>query len=83
MINTRKIKGRMAELGLTQQDIAKKLGIAKPTVSQKINNVRPMGLSEAEKMSVLLKIDINQFPVYFFYNPSCTMQQNTNEREVG
>lgn len=75
MINTLKIKGRIVELGLTQRDLAKKLGIAEPTISQKINNVRPMGLCEAEKIAVLLKIDINRFPEYFFYNPSCVTQQ--------
>ena len=38
MINTFKIKGRMAEMGITQKDIASSLHVAPPTVSQKINN---------------------------------------------
>lgn len=75
MINTNKIKGRIAELGLTQKDISKALNIALPTANQKINNVRPMGLPEAEKLSILLKIPIYEFPIYFFYNESCTEQQ--------
>lgn len=69
MINTLKIKARMVELGLTQKSIAAKIGIAAPTVSQKINNVRPMMLDEVEKFSEILKIRDDQFREYFFYNP--------------
>ena len=39
MINTRKIKSRMCELGLTQKDVANALHIAQPTANQKINNI--------------------------------------------
>lgn len=68
MINTLKIKARMVELGLTQKSIAAEIGIAAPTVSQKINNVRPMMLDEVEKFSEILKIRDDQFREYFFYN---------------
>ena len=44
LINTSKIKGRLAEKGLTQKDVAAALGIAQPTANQKINNTRPMDL---------------------------------------
>ena len=74
MINTNKIKGRMAELQLTQKDIARSLGIAQPTANQKINNIRPMDLNEAEKLSNLLKISPEDFGTYFFYNESCIVQ---------
>lgn len=66
MVNTNKIKGRLAELGLTQKDVAKVLNIAQPTVNQKINNIRPMNLSEAEQLSNLLKLTPQEFQVYFF-----------------
>lgn len=66
MINTRKIKGRMAERGLTQKDVAKALQIAQPTANQKINNVRSMDLDEAEKLAELLEISAVEFPTYFF-----------------
>lgn len=69
MINTLKIKARMVELGLTQKSIAAEIGIAAPTVSQKINNVRPMMLDEVERFSEILKISDDQFREYFFYNP--------------
>ena len=49
MVNTQKIKKRMKELGLSQKDVANTLNIAQATANQKINNVRPIGLDEAEK----------------------------------
>lgn len=66
MVNTLKIKARMVEFGLTQKDIARELGIAIPTVSQKINNIRPMHLKEADLLADLLKINTLQFGEYFF-----------------
>lgn len=74
LINTNKIKGRMAELQITQKDIANSLGLAQPTVNQKINNIRPMDLNEAEKLSNLLHIDSEDFAIYFFYRESCAVQ---------
>jgi predicted transcriptional regulator len=66
MINTRKIKGRMQELGVLQADVAKTLGLAEPTVSQKINGKRPMDLDEAKKLAQMLNIDKCDFGAYFF-----------------
>lgn len=67
LINTNKIKGRMKELQITQKDVAKSLGLAQPTVNQKIRNIRPMDLREAEKLSKLLHIKPEDFAAYFFY----------------
>lgn len=74
MINTSKIKGRMAEMQITQKDVAKELRIAQPTANQKINNIRPMDLEEAEKLSKMLEIPPEEFAIYFFYKESCIEQ---------
>lgn len=66
MINTLKLKARMVECGLNQKDVAKVLNVAPSTVSQKINNVRPMYLKEADLLANLLKIDTMRFGEYFF-----------------
>lgn len=66
LINTGKVKGRLAELGLTQKDVAIALEIAQPTANQKINNIRPMDLNEAEKLAGLLHLEPNDFQLYFF-----------------
>ena len=66
MVNTNKIKGRMKELEITQADVAKALNIAQPTANQKINNIRPFDLEEAETLTKLLDIAPEDFGVYFF-----------------
>lgn len=66
MLNVDKVRGRLAELRLTQKDVADALGIATPTASQKLNRVRPMDLDEAEKLASLLRLDDSQFGEYFF-----------------
>ena len=66
MLNTNKIKGRMREMGIIQKDIAIRLNISPPTVSQKLNGVRPMDLDEAKELADMLKIDDHEFGSYFF-----------------
>lgn len=66
MVNTNKIKGRMKELEITQADVAKALNIAQPTANQKINNIRPFDLEEAETLTKLLDIAPEDFGIYFF-----------------
>lgn len=66
LINTAKLKGRMAEMELTQKDIAREMNLATPTINQKINNLRSMSLEEAERLSKILKIESTKFGEYFF-----------------
>ena len=66
MLNPKKIKGRMVELGLTQKDVAETLHIAPATASQKINGIRPLYLEEASKLADLLRIEKGTFGDYFF-----------------
>lgn len=66
MPNTNKIKSRMSELRITQTELARLIGVATPTICQKINNVRPFSLGEAEKVAEILKIRDVEFGQYFF-----------------
>lgn len=66
MINSKKLMGKMRDEHITQKDISEALGIARPTVSQKINNVRPMFLDEAERICEILNIPDCEFREYFF-----------------
>jgi inhibitor of KinA sporulation pathway (predicted exonuclease) len=70
MINTLKIKGRLVEMGLTQKNIADKdvWGCALPTVSQKLNGVRPVCLDEADALARLLKLSQQEYYEFFFGN---------------
>ena len=57
--NAEKIKARMAELNITQAGLAEYLGVATPTICQKINNLRPFTLDEAERVALLAVNTIN------------------------
>lgn len=69
MVNTKKIKARLVELGLTQDDLARKMGLATCTINQKLNNIRPLKLSEANMIAKILDIDDTDFKSYFFAEP--------------
>lgn len=66
LINTLKIKARIVECGLKQKDIAKALNLSPSTVSQKLNNIRPMNLKEADSLAELLGISTMEIGEYFF-----------------
>lgn len=66
MLNVNKVRGRMAELRITQKDVAEALGIAPSTASQKLNRIRPMDLDEAEKLATILGLSNEDFGEYFF-----------------
>ena len=67
MLNTSAINSRMRELGVTQSELAGAVRMATPTICQKLNNIRPTTLEEAEKIAVKLKIADSEFGHYFFY----------------
>lgn len=83
MINTRKIKGRMAELGLTQKDLTGKdaLDCAQSTANQKLNGVRPIYLDEAERLGTKLKLTKLEFYDFFFCLNNCVMQFKSENRK--
>jgi len=69
MVNTNKLKGRLVEKGYKQADAANHLEMAQPTFNQKINNIRPMDLDEAERLAEFLDITNEEFPSFFLYHP--------------
>jgi transcriptional regulator with XRE-family HTH domain len=56
------VRAELARAGVTQQDAAKHLGIAKSTFSLKLKGQRPFKLSEIEALTILLNLD----PVVLF-----------------
>jgi len=66
MVNFRKIKGRMVEMGLKQENIAEAWDCKIPTVCQKLNGVRPISLKEADTLGRLLQLSDEEYYKYFF-----------------
>lgn len=67
MINTEALKKRMREMGISQSELAGAVGVAASTMCQKLNNIRPVTLKEAEQISKKLSIADRDFGVYFFH----------------
>ena len=76
MINANKIRGRIKELGTTQEKVAELIGMSAKTFSIKMNNGK-FGLDEAERMIKVLKIEK---PDKYFFASEVTYQ-DTNEKE--
>ena len=57
MVNTRKVKARMVELGLTQPIVADLMGINVATFNAKLNNNRRIYLDEYFKLCRILKLE--------------------------
>ena len=56
----------MREKRLSQDNVAKQMGLAQSTFSQKINGIRGMSLDEANELSQILEIPDSEFRTYFF-----------------
>lgn len=65
MINANLIRAKIVENGMTQEQVAKEMGISAKTFSIKMNNGK-FGLHEAEKLIKILKIE--EPARYFFAN---------------
>lgn len=70
MINKRKIKARMVELGMTQKDLTGPdcLNCALSTVSQKLSGRRPITVRQAERLGKKLQLSNEQYFDFFFAN---------------
>ena len=66
MMNSKKIKGRIIELGMTMGEVAEKMGLSPYTFGKKISGKSKTYIVEAEKIAKILKISDNDFNEYFF-----------------
>ena len=66
MINSKKIRARIVEMGMTQQQVAEQIGMSAKTFSVKMNNGK-FGLDEAQKMIKILNIEK---PDSYFFDDS-------------
>ena len=58
-MNLNKLRGRIVEAGLTQDDLAKACGISRSTLSRKITGQQPFNTSEINHICDALKIEDN------------------------
>lgn len=65
-----KIKGKIRELGLTQSDYAKYIGITEQTLNLRFKNRRPFTQPEIAKTMQLFNEPIENVKKYFFTEKS-------------
>lgn len=63
-MNVNLIRGKIAECGLTQQELAEKAGISGNSLSRKLSGKRDFRLEEVKKICVVLGIE-DPSPYFF------------------
>ena len=58
--------GRIRAKGMTQCDVAQKIGISPVTLNRKLNGYTEFTQSEIRKLCQVLAIPDNKIPAYFF-----------------
>lgn len=62
----RLFRAKLAENGLSQKDVAKELGMAENTMTQKIREKSFFGVNDVKKMSKLLNLNKDEiFDIFF------------------
>lgn len=61
-----KLLGRMKEKNITQDGLAKHIGLQPPTLSQKLNNKAKFKQAEISKICDVLGIEATDIGLYFF-----------------
>ena len=69
MLNPNLLRAKMAENGMTQEEVAKQIGMTAKTLSLKIKNGK-FGLDEADRLIELLKIDKPEL-IFFANKVTC------------
>lgn len=65
MINTKLLKSYFIKNGLTQEDVAKRIGISYQSLSDKINNKVQFKVNEVSSLCELLKIKNEKDEIFF------------------
>lgn len=67
MVNINKLKGKMREKNITQENLADFVGVSKSTISRKFkNNGNDFSIEEAKKITEALGIDSDEAMEIFF-----------------
>lgn len=73
MILTNKLKGLIAEKGLSQTDVAKEIGIAPKTFYEKMKN----GVFGSDEIEVMIELLDIEDPAAIFFAPRVTLKDTT------
>lgn len=74
--NYSKLRGRIKEKYVTQENFAQKMGVSRTTLSQKLNNINEFTQQEINKAVELLDLPVEEIPIYFFVIEVQKSEQN-------
>lgn len=66
MFKKLKLKGKIAESGLTQSEIAEKIGISAPSLNAKVNGARPFTIDEVQRLVQAINLTNDDLISIFF-----------------
>lgn len=66
MTNTAKLKAKIVEKGMVQEELAKALGVTNATFNYKVNNKTEFKASEIKKLSKFLSLTVEETSNIFF-----------------
>ena len=66
MVNVQKLKGRRVELGFTVDELAKKMGMSRRTLSKKLSDKSGDGITVKEIDALSAILGITDYEDYFF-----------------
>lgn len=66
MINTKLLKSYFVKNGLTQEEIARKIGISYQSLSDKVNNKVQFKIDEVANLCEILEITTEKDNIFFF-----------------
>lgn len=66
VFNHSKLRGRIRELGMTEADVAQRIGITGTSFSKKMSGKNKFVQTEIKKMIDLLDIPVEEVSTYFF-----------------
>lgn len=65
-MNVLELKSRRVRMGLTQQELANKLGLKAPTYNKKEKSINPFTLDEVKKIKSILSLTNDDIEKIFF-----------------
>ena len=66
MTNVNKLRGRMAEIGMTMSEFAENMGLSRPTARRKVDGEVQFLGAEIKRACTLLSIPLTEIETYFF-----------------
>lgn len=74
--NYSKLLGKMKEMGIRQEDLAKKIGINPASLNRKLHNDTQFKQSEIQKIMSTIGVPLDEVSAYFFTQYQRTISKN-------